>query len=138
MDHFANCSLRNRDVTFDLRGGGGGVEVHESEMEPRNVVLVAPGASMHIGGRPRRETLSRLLKSSTELRRVQEARPDGVSSWFRLLPTLTGEAKAVGQTSDAFTARLGAAKSRTSVLFAGNAVWRPLFHVMRATASGRG
>jgi CDP-4-dehydro-6-deoxyglucose reductase, E1 len=81
-------------------------------------------------------TLSRLLAPLAELLHVQEATPGSEPSWFGMLLTLTGEAKAAGLTRGAVVARLEAAKIQTRMLFAGNMVRQPCFDVMRAAAGG--
>ena len=77
-------------------------------------------------------TLSRLVAPVADLLRAQQATPGSEPSWFGLLLTLTGEAKAAGLTRDGIVARLEAAGIQTRMLFAGNMVRQPCFDWMRA------
>jgi len=80
-------------------------------------------------------TLSRLLEPVAELLRAQAATACSEPSWFGLLLTLTGEAKAAGLTRDGIVARLEAAGIQTRMLFAGNMVRQPCFEGIRAPGS---
>lgn len=60
---FANYSLANSDVTFDLRNNA--MEIHRNESEPWNVTLVETGLSTMTGGRIKRA--APYLKSDTFL-----------------------------------------------------------------------
>ena len=79
-------------------------------------------------------TLSRHLAPLSDFLRVQAPTLSSDPSWFGLLLTLTGEAKAAGLTRDGIIAYLEAAKIQTRMLFAGNMVRQPCFDAMRAAA----